>query len=129
MAVVLEILYFRTLGLQLFRRVEGDIGLSGIQQLLYIFLIDVTALTLTIGPLVTSEADALIELDAQPLERFNDILLGSRYKAVTVSILDTENKVAAMLAGQQIVIQGGTDSTNVQSPRWTWCKTHPNSSF
>ena len=69
MAVVLEVLDLGTLRLQFLWGIEGDICLIGIQQLLHIFLIDITTLTLTVRTFVTTEAHALVELDAQPLER------------------------------------------------------------
>ena len=129
MAVVLEVLYLRTLGLQFLRGIEGNIGLSRIQQLLDIFLIDFSTLTLTIRPFVASKADTLIKLNAQPLERFDDIFLCPRYETCRIGIFYAEHKVALMLTGKQIIIQGSTHATNVQCPCWTRCETHPDSSF
>ena len=103
-AVVLEILNLLTLLLQLFRGVEGNIGLAGIQQLLHVLLIDVAALALTVGTLVASEGNAFVELDAQPLETLNDILLGTRHKTIAIRVFNAEYEVAAMLLGKQIII-------------------------
>ena len=64
MRVVLEVLYLAALLLQFLGRVEGNIGLAVIEQLLHIFLIDVAALTLAVGTLVAAERDSLVELDA-----------------------------------------------------------------
>ena len=111
--VVLEILDFGTLGFQLLGGVEGDVSLVGIQQLLNIFLIDVAALTLTVGTFVTSEGYTLVELDAQPLERLDDIFLGTGYETIGVGVLDTEHQIAAVLLGKQIIIQGGTYTANM----------------
>ena len=129
MGVVLEILDLSTLGLQFLGRVESDVGLIGIQQLLHIFLINVATLTLAIRTFVATEADTLVELDAQPFERLNDILLGTRHKTVGVGVLNTEHQIAAMLLGKQVIIQGGAHSANMQSPRRTRGKTYSNSSF
>ena len=68
MTVILEVLHFSALSLQLLRGVEGDICLPGIQQLLHILLINVTALTLTIRTFVATEGDTLVKLNTQPLE-------------------------------------------------------------
>ena len=127
--VVLEILDLSALSLQFLWRVEGDIGLVGIQQLLHIFLIDVATLTLTVGTLVATKRDTLVELDAQPFERLDDILLCPWYKTVGVCVLDTEHQVTAMLACEQIIIKGSPHTTDVQRPRRTGCKAHPHSSF
>ena len=113
MRVVLEVLYLAALLLQLLRRVEGYVGLAGIEQLLHIFLIDVAALTLAVGPFVAAERYTLVELDAQPLERLDDVLLGTGYKPRAVGVLNTENEVAAMLAGKQIIIQGSAHTTDM----------------
>ena len=112
-AVILEVLNLGTLGLQLLRRIESDIRLTGIQQLLYIFFIDVATLALTVGTLVTTERNALVELDAQPLERLDDILFCSRDKARGVGVFDAEHEVAAMLARKQVIIECGTYAADV----------------
>lgn len=129
MAVVLEVLHLSALCLQLLRGVEGDICLPGIQQLLHILLVDVTALTLTIGTFVATEGDTLVKLNTQPLERLDDIFLCTRHETVGVRILDTEHQVTAMLTSKQIIIQCCTYSSNMQSTCRTWGKTHPYSSI
>ena len=106
MRVVLEILNLSTLLLQFLWRVKGNIGLVGIQQLLHIFLIDVAALALAVRSFVATERHALVELDAKPMERLDDILLRTRHEAVRVGVLNTEHQVAAMLLGKQVIIQG-----------------------
>jgi hypothetical protein len=111
--VVLEILDFGTLGFQLLGGVEGNVSLVGIQQLLNIFIIDVAALTLTVGTFVTSKGYTLVELDAQPLERLDDIFLGTGYETIGVGVLDTEHQIAAVLLGKQIIIQGSTYTANM----------------
>ena len=129
MTVVLEILDLSALRLQLLRGVESDIRLIVIQQLLHIFLIYLTTLTLTVGPLVATEAHALVKLDTQPLKRLQDILLGAWYKTVRIRILNTEHKLTAMLACKQIVIQGSAHTTDMEGTRRTGCKSHSYSSF
>ena len=128
-AVVLEILDFLTLGLQLFRGIESNVSLVGIEQLLHIFLIDIATLALTVRTLIATKRDTLIKLDTQPLKRLNDILLCTRHETIGVSILNAEYQIAAMLLGKQIIVQGGTHTTDMQSSRRTRCKTHPYSSF
>ena len=129
MGVILEVLDLRTLGLQFLRGVEGYISLARIEQLLDILLIDITALALAVRAFVATKRDTLIKLDAQPTERLNDILLGSRHKTVGVGVFNAENQVAAMLLGKKIIIQCGAYATNMQSPRRTRGKTNSYSSF
>lgn len=74
--------------------------------------------------MLTTEAHTLVKLDAQPLEGFQDVFLGSRNETMRVSILDTEHEFTTMLAGKQIIIKGSTNTTDMQCTRWTWGKTH-----
>ena len=127
--VVLEILYLVALGLQFLGGVEGDVCLAGLEQLVYVFLIDVAALALPVWSVLAAERHTLVELDAKPAERFDDIILGSGNKTIAVGVLDAEHQVAVVLAGEQVIIQGCTHASNVQSTRRTGCKTHSNSSF
>ena len=127
--IILEILDFIALGLQLLRGVESNVSLTGCQEFLYIFLIDITTLTLAIGTILATKTHALVELDTQPLERFDDIFLSTGHETVRVGILNTEHKVTPVLTGKQIIIQCCTYTSYVQSTRRTGCKTHSNSSF
>jgi hypothetical protein len=61
--------------------------------------------------MITSKAHALVEVDAQPTERFQDIFLGTWHETVGIGILDTEHHVTAMLTGEKIIIQSGTHTT------------------
>ena len=129
MTIVLEVLNLSTLSLQLLWRIESNISLIGIQQLLNVFLVNITTFALAIRTLVATKANTFIKLDTEPLKRLDDILLGTRYETVTIGILDTENQIATMLLGKQVVIQCCAHTTNVQSTRWTGCKTYSYSSF
>ena len=60
--------YLGALGVKLLGRVEGIISLAIGQELVYILLVDVATLTLAVGTMVATEADALVKLDAEPLE-------------------------------------------------------------
>ena len=66
--IILEILYLGALGVKLLGRVEGIISLAVGQELVYVLLVDVATLTLAVGTMVATEADALVKLDAEPLE-------------------------------------------------------------
>ncbi len=111
--IVLEVLHLVALLLQLFRRVEGIVGLSGVEQLPDVFLVYITALALPVGTAVATEADTFIEFYSEPFEALQNIFLGPRNKTMGVGILNTENKFASMLTGKQIVIKGCPYTTNV----------------
>ena len=128
-SVILEIFNLLTLRIQLLRSIKSNVCLAGIQQLVNILLIDVTAFTLAIRTVFAAEADTLIKLNSQPFKRVKDVFLSSRNETVRVSILDTEDQFAAMLTGEKVVIQSSTHATNMQSTCRTWGKAHSHISF
>ena len=107
-SVVLELLTTLfgsiTLCREFLRGVESDVCASGIQELLDIFLIDLLALALAIGTVVAAEADTLVELNAEPLERLDDIFLGSRHEACGVGVFNSEDEFSAVLTGEEIIV-------------------------
>ena len=111
--VVLEVLNLCTLCFQFLWSVESDIGFVGVEQLFHILTVDVTTLALTVGTLVATERDALVELNAEPLERLDDVFLGTRHETVRVGVLNTEHQIAAVLTGKEVIIQGGTHTANM----------------
>ena len=127
--IILEVLYFRALLFQFLRCIKSDICFTSLEQLINILLINGTSFALTIWAILSAKGHSLVEFDAQPLERLYDIFLGSRHKTVGVGVFNTENKIALVLAGKQVVKKCGTDAANVQWSGRTWCKTHPYSSF
>ena len=127
--VILEVLDLLALGVELLGRVEGDVGLAGVEQLADVFLVDVAALALAVGPILASERDALVEADAEPSEGLDDVGLGLGHEARGVSVLDAEDEVAPVLAGKQVVEQGSAHTADMQGPRGAGCKAHPHSSL
>ena len=103
--------------------------MAGCQQLIDILLVDVASFTLPIGTIVAAKAYALVEMDAQPGEGFDDIGFCTRNKTLRVSIFDAENQVTAMLFGKKVIIQSSADTTDVQSSRGAGGKANSNFSF
>ena len=97
LGIVLEILNLRTLSFKLLRSVECYVSLAVGKKLVDIFLIYGATLTLTIRAVVATERHSLVKLDTEPTERLDDVIFGSRHKAMRVGILDTEHQVAAVL--------------------------------
>ena len=100
LGVVLEVLNLSTLCLKLLGRIESDVSLAVGKKLVDIFLIYGATLALTIRAVVATERHSLVKLDTEPTERLDNIVFGSRHKAVRVGILDTEHQVAAVLTGE-----------------------------
>ena len=102
--VVLEVFHLLALRVEFLGRVERHVGGAAVEQLLYVFLIDVAALALPIRAIVAAEAHALVKLDAEPAEGFDDVSLCAGHEAVGIGVLDAEHEFAALLAGKQVVI-------------------------
>ena len=127
--VILEVLHFFTLAVEFLGGVEGDVGLTGIEELAHVLLVDIATLALTVGTVVATEAYALVELNAEPLEGFDDIVLSAGHEAIGVGILNAEHHVAAVLAGKEIVVEGGAHTTDMKRARRARRKAHANFSF
>ena len=120
--IVLEIRNLRALGLEFFGRIKGNIGMSGIQELFDILMVDLATLRLTVG---TVRADSLdlfgaflltqtfVDADTEPIEGFEDIFFCSGHETCAIRILDTKQHVTPVLTGKQIIVQSGTNSADV----------------
>ena len=127
--VILEVLYFLTLGLKLLGSVEGDVRLAVGKQLVYILLVDAAALALAVRAVRAAEAYALVELDAQPAERLDDVFLRPGDEARGVGVFNPEHHFAAPLAREEVIVQRGAHSAYVERTRRTGRKAHPCFSF
>ena len=76
-----------------------------------------------------ADADTLVDLDAAPLERLEDILLGTRHETLRVGIFDTKNHRTAVPTREQVVIKRRTYAADMQRPRRAGCEAHPDRSF
>ena len=96
-SVVLEVGDLFAFRLQLGGRVERDVGMVVGKELIDILLIDLATLALAIRTIVASEANAFVELDAEPGQRLDDVGFGSGHEAARVGVLDAEDQVSTML--------------------------------
>ena len=104
-------------GLQCFGLVESVVGPAVADELVGILAVHGLAVTLSVGTEGASKMDTFIKFDAQPVESLYDILFGTRHKAALIGILDTENHLSAVLAGEKVVVEGGTHTADVKRPR------------
>ena len=68
-SIVLEVGNLITLCLKLLGGIESHVSLALVEQLLNVFLVDVAALRLAIGAMVTTYAHTLVEGEAEPLDK------------------------------------------------------------
>ena len=99
-SVILKILYLPALGIQLFGRIKGVIGLAFVEQLIDVAAIDFAPFALAVRSVLTAETYPFIKVDADPFEALQDIVFGSRHKAIGVGVFDTKNEFPAMLASK-----------------------------
>ena len=99
-SVILKILYLPALGIQLFGRIKGVISLAFVEQLIDVAAIDFAPFALAVRPVLTAETYPFIKIDAEPFEALQDIVFGSRHKAIGVRVFDTKNEFPAMLASK-----------------------------
>ena len=107
-AVVLEgfllSLVFFALGIESLGTVESIVCPAVAQQLVGILAVEGFAVALAVGAVVATNVDAFVELDAEPVEGFDNIVLGAGDKACLVGVLDAENHVTAILASEEVVV-------------------------
>ena len=90
------LLGFAAQGVQLFGGVESVVGPARIDELEGVFEVDFAAFALAVGGVGTSRADAFVDLDSAPFERFEDILFGARHETLRVGVLDAEDHHTAV---------------------------------
>ena len=112
-------------GVQLGRRVEGVVCPPRLDKLQGIFEIYLAAFALTIGSVRAPDTDTLVDLDTAPAQRLDYILLGSRHETLRVGILYTQDHLAPVVAGKQIVVKCRTYASHVKGSRRTRRKAHP----
>ncbi len=111
---------------QLGRRVESVIGPTCLDQTIGIFGVCLATLALTIRSVGASDTDAFVDLDSAPLQGFDDVILGPRNETLRIGILDAQNHLAPVTAGEQIVIKRRAHSSHVEGSRGTRSETHAN---
>jgi hypothetical protein len=75
-----------------------------------------SALRLAIGAMRSPDGRSLVPIEAQPLHVLEDRLLVLRLGTLPVGILDAQDELAAMPAGEQPIKEGGTSAPDVQVP-------------
>ena len=79
--------------------------------------------------MAAAKRHALVELNAEPAKRLNDIFLGSGNKASGVGVFYAKNEFAPMLAGKKIVIKRRAHAANMEGSGGTGSKAHANLRF
>ena len=95
---------FLAVFVEFFGSVEGDVGAAFGQQFVTILFVKMLAVALLVGTIFATHIVAFVELDAAPVQRLYDVLLGTWHKSGLVGVFDTKNHFSAVFLGKQIVI-------------------------
>ena len=114
------------LGFQFFRCAETVIGLTLIQQLLKIFLINLRALGLVIRFTGTAHFRTFVPVQAQPFHTADDLVYRTFLETGRIRIFNTQNQFAALTSGKQPVEQTGAGAAHMQIARRAGGKTYTN---
>jgi hypothetical protein len=93
-------------------------GIFGIDALGFAF-------TLSVRAMGSGMKRTLVRLESAPGETVQDILFCARYIAALVGVFDAEDKVALMLPGKQVIVENGSDASQVQPAGGARCESKP----
>ncbi len=107
-----QLLLFQSVELLL--RAEAGVRASGGQELLHSRLIQAGTLALAVRSERTAHVRALVGLQAQPFEVAHDagVVLGGG--PLEVGVLDAKHHGAAVVPGEQVVVESGAGTPHVQ---------------
>ena len=89
------------------------VGLASRNQFVCRSLIQVPALRLVVGPIITAHLWAFIPVQTQPAKRLQDGPQGLGHIAGFIRIIDTQNELAPHMPSKQPGKKGGSHATDV----------------
>ncbi|MNF43332.1 hypothetical protein D3C84_244100 [compost metagenome] len=99
---------------QLFGGAEAREGMTELHKLLAILLINIAALALTVRTVRAADVRAFAPVDPQPAQGVEDLLFGLAGRTQLVGILDAQDELTAVLAGEAQVEQGDVGGADVR---------------
>ena len=100
--------------LDLLGRRVGLVGVAGLKQARGHITVDVHALTLAVGAVRASLTDALVPVEAQPLQGLDDLVEGLLGVAGGIRVFDAEDEGSSRVAGVGPVEQARADHADVR---------------
>src|SRR5690606_4573582 len=91
--------------IQAFGTAEAREGVALGDQLVRVLLVDLATLALPVRAVRAANVGAFIPLNAQPAQRIIDLLFGLAGRAQLVGVLDTQDELTTVLAGEAEVEQ------------------------
>jgi hypothetical protein len=84
------------------------------------------SLALPVGSVCPAFKNTFIESDPTPAKGLNNVLLRTGYIARLIRIFNAKDELPAMFAGEQIIIQSGSDTSDMQGTCGTRGKPYNN---
>ncbi len=112
--------------LDLLRSGEGFVGVAGLEQLGGDVLVDVAAFGLAVRAVGTADVDALVPVDAQPVQGLDDLVVAFLGVTLRIGVFDAEHERALGVTGLGPVEQCGTDHADVRDAGRRWAEAHAN---
>lgn len=100
--------------------------MTGLEQLLNHILVDVTTLRLAVRFVRAADADALVPVETEPVQRLENLLVALLRVALRVGVLDAEHELAADVLRVRPVEQGGSDEPDVRGAGGRRAETNTN---
>ena len=92
-----------------------------------VFGVERFAFTLPVRSVCPGLFGGFVGLQAGPFEAVEDIFFGAGNKPALIRIFDTEDEVAAVFAGEEIVVKDGADATEMEATGGAGGKADPDS--
>src|SRR5947199_2256910 len=111
--------------LQSLRCTITTVGMTGLDQLVSILLIDCLALCLIVGAILPTHDRPLVVIYIQPAHPMQEKIDRPFNRPRNISILYAKNECATCVAGIEPAEEHRTKPTDMHKTRWAWGKAQP----
>ena len=109
-------------GLKLLLGAKARVGRAALHQLHRVGQVGVAPLGLDVGAVVAAHVRALVVFQPRLTQALVDQLHRAGHLALLVGVLDAQDELAPVLLGEQVGVEGGAQSAQVQVTRRAGCE-------
>ena len=109
---------------QLVGRAEAFVGVVVVQQPLRPLAVEVGALALDVGTMGAADAGAFVPVETHPAQGVDEGLRRALDGAFLVGVLDAQDELAAVFAGEHPVIEGGARPADMEVAGGAGCESY-----
>src|SRR3989338_8711714 len=107
-------------------RTKAEIRLSRLDELLGMRSIEVQSLRLNIRSVRSIFARTFVEIDPGPLKSLDQVLDGTFDLSGLIGVFDAKYKSAAVMFGKEVIVERGSQSTDMEKSGRAWCESNAN---